>query len=64
MVNIMGYILGIVIFLLDIWAIIGTLQSSASGGAKFAWVVGILIFPLIGWVAWYITGPKGRAVFI
>ena len=60
----MQLIIGLVIVLLDLWAIIGVLQSSATTGAKIAWVIGILIFPILGFFVWLLTGPKGRAVFI
>lgn len=60
----MELIIGLVVLLLDAWAVIGTLQSSAPGGTKAAWVLGIVIFPLIGFFVWLMAGPKGRAVFI
>jgi hypothetical protein len=60
----MELILGLVIVLLDAWAIIGLLQSRASTGTKAAWVIGIVIFPLIGFFVWLLAGPRGRAVFI
>lgn len=60
----MELILGLVIVLLDAWAIIGLLQSTASNGTKAAWTIGILIFPLIGFFVWLMAGPRGRAVFI
>lgn len=63
-VNNMELVFGIVIVLLDLWGIIGTLQSSAASGPKIAWVLGIVIFPVVGFIVWLVAGPKGRAVFI
>jgi hypothetical protein len=58
------FILGVLAFLLDIWALNRLLESSARTGVKVAWVFGILLFPIAGFVVWFIAGPKGRAVFI
>lgn len=60
----MELIIGLLVVLLDMWAIIGALQSGAPNGTKIAWVIGILVFPLIGFFVWLLAGPKGRAVFI
>ena len=57
----MEFILGIVILVLDIWAIISVLGSGASGLSKLLWALGIIIFPVVGFVVWYLAGPKGRA---
>ena len=57
----MEFIFGIVILILDIWAIIKTLQSGADTGTKILWVVVILLLPLIGLILWYFLGPKGAA---
>ncbi|SNY91304.1 Phospholipase_D-nuclease N-terminal [Cohaesibacter sp. ES.047] len=55
-----GYsLLGLLILIADIYAIIKTLQSGASTGAKLLWVLGILIFPVIGVIVWYFAGPSG-----
>ncbi|HZF44899.1 MAG TPA: PLD nuclease N-terminal domain-containing protein [Sphingomonadaceae bacterium] len=56
----MSYVIGIAILLLDIWAILNVLQSSASTAAKLAWSAGIIIFPLLGLIVWYLAGPKSR----
>ena len=58
------FVLAILAFMLDVWGVIRLLESTASNGVKFAWVVGMLLFPIVGFVAWFIAGPKGRAVFI
>lgn len=50
---------GILLLILDVWAIINVIQSGASTGAKVAWVVAIVILPLVGFLAWLIFGPRG-----
>lgn len=54
-----GGLLGLVILVLDVWAIVKTLSSSASTGSKVLWIVVILVLPIIGLVLWWLMGPKG-----
>jgi succinate dehydrogenase/fumarate reductase cytochrome b subunit len=60
----MEFLIGIVILVLDIWAIYKILTSGASGLSKILWTLAILILPVVGFIAWLIAGPKGptRAV--
>ena len=50
---------GLLILILDVWAIIKTLGSGATSGAKVMWTVLILLLPVLGFVVWAIAGPKG-----
>ncbi|MFO7703602.1 PLDc N-terminal domain-containing protein [Halopseudomonas pelagia] len=52
--------LGLVILILDIWAIINIVQSNASNGAKVLWVVLVLLLPVVGLIIWFFAGPRGR----
>lgn len=55
----MEFILGIVIFIADIWAIINIFQSQgASTGAKVLWTLLILFLPVIGLIIWWFAGPR------
>jgi succinate dehydrogenase/fumarate reductase cytochrome b subunit len=51
---------GLIILAADVWAIINVLQSSASTGKKAAWVVSVLVFPVVGFLVWLIAGPRDR----
>jgi len=53
-----GGLLGLIIFILDIYAIIKIMGSAASTLKKVIWVVIVLLLPIIGLVAWFIAGPK------
>jgi hypothetical protein len=53
-------LLGLVILVLDIWAIVVTLGSPADTGAKVLWVVVILLLPVIGLLLWFFLGPRSR----
>jgi Phospholipase_D-nuclease N-terminal len=55
---------GIVVLILDIWAIIKTLQSGRSGGEKLLWILLIIVLPLIGFIIWLLAGPGGRRATI
>lgn len=53
-----GGILGLIILILDVWAIIKTIGSGAGTGAKVLWIVVILILPVLGLILWLLFGPK------
>ncbi|AKH42211.1 hypothetical protein FHS61_003024 [Altererythrobacter atlanticus] len=53
-------ILGIVVLLLDIWAIVNIVQSPSSIAAKVLWSLGVVIFPVVGFIVWLLAGPRGR----
>jgi hypothetical protein len=53
-----GGILGLLILVLDVYAIVKTVGSSASTGSKVLWVVIILLLPVLGLILWALLGPK------
>jgi len=55
-------LLGLIILVLDVWAIINIIGAPASPGAKLLWVLLILLLPLIGVLLWFFLGPRSRAV--
>lgn len=56
-----GGIIGLIILVLDIWAIVNVFQSSASTGSKVIWTLLILILPVIGLLIWLFAGPRSSA---
>lgn len=60
--EVMGPLIGIIIFFVDIWAIVQTLQSTESTGKKILWIVLILILPVLGLLLWFFLGPKQSTV--
>ncbi len=54
-----GGLIGLIILIIDVWAIIKVVQSGAGTGAKVLWVVLILVLPLLGLLLWFLMGPKG-----
>lgn len=55
-----GGLLGILIFVLDIYAIYRTWISTSETIAKIIWTLVILFLPVIGLIAWALFGPKDR----
>ena len=53
-------IIGPIILILELWAVISVATSEASKGTKRAWVLAIVVLPLVGLIAWMAVGPKGR----
>lgn len=53
-----GGLLGLIILVLDIWAIIKTIESGSSTGSKVLWVLLILVLPVLGFILWLLLGPK------
>jgi phospholipase D-like protein len=57
-----GGLFGLVVLIADVWAIVNIFQSGADTGNKVLWIVIVFLLPLLGFILWYIWGPKtGRA---
>lgn len=56
-IEIQGF-LGLLILVAVVWAIIQTVQSSATTGAKVLWTVLILVLPVLGLIIWFFAGPR------
>lgn len=51
-------VFSLLVLIADIWALVNIFQSGATTGAKVIWVVLVLLLPLLGFVAWFLAGPK------
>jgi phospholipase D-like protein len=51
-------IVGLLILAADVWAIINISQSGASTGRKVAWIVLVLVLPVVGLIIWFLLGPR------
>lgn len=54
----MEFLIGLIIFVADIWAIARTWTSTASTGAKVGWTLAIVFLPVIGLLLWLFLGPR------
>lgn len=52
---------GLVILILDIWAIVSIIGSTASTGKKVLWCLAVLLLPILGFIAWLIFGPRAKS---
>jgi hypothetical protein len=48
---------GLIILILDIYAIVMIIQSSAKPIEKLLWILAVLFLPLIGLIIWFFAGP-------
>lgn len=55
-----GGIFGLLILILDIWAIISIVRSDSTSGKKVLWVLLIVMLPVLGLIIWGIMGPRGN----
>ena len=55
-----GGFLGLIILALDIWAIISVIGSNDKTLNKVLWVLGILLLPVVGFIAWFFLGPRAN----
>ncbi len=54
-----GGLFGLIILVLDVWAMVKVGQSSAETGIKVLWIVLIILLPVLGFILWLLFGPKG-----
>lgn len=54
-------IFGLIVLVLNIYALVKIWTSGATGGAKLVWTLLILILPVIGFIIWFFAGPKGSS---
>jgi hypothetical protein len=55
-------LLGILVFVLDIIAIVSILKSSADGATKILWMLLVILLPFIGMILYFAMGPGRRTV--
>ncbi len=51
-------ILGLIVLILDVFAIVKVTQSSVTTDSKVLWIVIILLLPVLGLILWFLMGPK------
>ncbi|HUR42027.1 MAG TPA: PLD nuclease N-terminal domain-containing protein [Verrucomicrobiae bacterium] len=51
---------GLVLLVLDIWAIVHVLGSNADTPKKVGWTVLIVVLPLLGFIIWAFAGPRSK----
>ncbi|WP_017999099.1 PLDc N-terminal domain-containing protein [Paracoccus sp. N5] len=56
----MSYILGIIIFALDVWAIASIINTNETTTTKLIWIALVAILPVVGLIIWWLAGPKAN----
>lgn len=56
----MNWLFGIIIFVLDVWAIAQIINTNESNKTKILWILLIIILPIVGLIIWYFAGPKSN----
>ena len=51
---------GLIVLVLDIWALVSIINSRASTGTKVMWSLLVLILPVLGFIIWLFVGPRAR----
>jgi hypothetical protein len=49
---------GLIVLVLDIWAIVSIIGSNASTGKKVLWTLLVVVLPVLGFIIWLIAGPR------
>ncbi len=57
-VAVLGFVLGILHFVIIIWAVVSIFQSGESTVSKALWTALVVIFPLVGLLIWFVAGPR------
>lgn len=56
----MGWIFGVIIFALDVWAIASIINTNEPTRTKVIWIALVAILPLAGLIIWWLAGPKAK----
>ncbi len=56
-----GGFFGLLVLIVDVWAIVNIFQSRVSTGKKVFWIVLVFILPVLGFIIWLFAGPRGEA---
>jgi len=54
-------ITGLIVLALDIYAILNISGSNISIGKKVAWILFVLFFPVLGFIVWWLAGPRSNS---
>jgi peptidoglycan/LPS O-acetylase OafA/YrhL len=55
-------LLAVLVFVLDIVAIVSILKSNAEPGTKILWLILVILLPFLGMILYFLMGPGRRTV--
>ena len=53
-----GGIGGLIVLVLDVWALVSIVGSHNSTGSKVLWSLLVILLPIIGFLIWLVAGPR------
>lgn len=57
-------LIGALVFIAGIYAIYHIVSSNETAVKKVLWVLGVVLFPIVGFIVWLIAGPRRSAIHI
>lgn len=51
-------LMGLIVFLLELWAVVSVVASDTAIAGKILWVLIVLLLPVLGFLIWLIAGPR------
>ncbi|MDI6855146.1 MAG: PLDc N-terminal domain-containing protein [Deltaproteobacteria bacterium] len=58
--GVLEFLFGVIVFIVDVVAIITVLRGPASTGRKILWILAIIFFPVIGVILYFLIGRSRR----
>ena len=55
-------LIGVVIFVLDVIAIVSIVKSGADSGTKILWALLVILLPVVGMILYFLMGPGRKRV--
>ena len=52
---------GLIALTLNMWALLSVLQSGVAWSTRLIWAIPLLCLPGLGFIAWYLIGPKAQS---
>ena len=52
---------GVIVLILDLYALLNVFQSRDENLKKAVWAALIIVLPVFGVILWYFLGPRGKA---
>ena len=55
-----GGLFGLLILVGDLYALFNIFGSNATPGKKVVWTLLVLLLPLLGFIFWWLAGPRAK----
>lgn len=55
-----GGLFGLLVLVADLYALFSIFGSNATVGKKVVWTLLVLFLPVLGFIIWWLAGPRAR----